>query len=149
METNQKRKFGVGVGVMILRDGKVLLGKRHDDPKKASSALHGEGSWTMPGGKIDIGETLLQAALRETHEEIGATLTAPDLKLISMSDEIMEDAHFVTAGFLCTSFTGEISVMEPDEITTWQWFDINALPTPLFFPCRKIVDHYLKGVVYT
>jgi len=44
------KKPGVGFGVMILRNGQVLLGKRHDDPEKASSLLHGEGSWAMSGG---------------------------------------------------------------------------------------------------
>ena len=43
------KKLGVGCGIMVLRDNKVLLGKRHDDPEKADSELYGEGTWTMPG----------------------------------------------------------------------------------------------------
>ena len=50
MEEKQRPK--VGVGIMILKDGKVLLGKRNDDAEKASSDLHGEGTWTMPGGNL-------------------------------------------------------------------------------------------------
>jgi len=46
---NINKKPGVGVVMMILKETKVLLGKRHGDPKKADSELHGEGSWTMPG----------------------------------------------------------------------------------------------------
>ncbi len=42
-----------------LKDGKVLLGKRHDDPEKASSLLKGAGTWTMPGGKLDFSETFV------------------------------------------------------------------------------------------
>ncbi len=55
-------KVGVGVGVALVRDGKVLLGHRHDDPEKADSLLHGEGTWTVPGGKLDFGETLEDGA---------------------------------------------------------------------------------------
>ena len=49
-----------GAAVMIVKDGKVLLGKRHDDPEKAGSQLHGEGTWTLPGGKVDFGETIFE-----------------------------------------------------------------------------------------
>jgi len=45
------KKPGVGVGVIILKDSKVLLGKRHSDARKADSELHREGTWTLPGGK--------------------------------------------------------------------------------------------------
>ncbi|MDH3382157.1 MAG: NUDIX domain-containing protein, partial [Flavobacteriaceae bacterium] len=58
-------KVGAGIGIMILKDRKILLGKRHDDPEKADSALHGEGTWTMPGGKIDYGEEPHEGAMRE------------------------------------------------------------------------------------
>ena len=46
------KKIGVGFGVMFLKNDAILLGKRHDDPEKADSALHGEGTWTMPGGSF-------------------------------------------------------------------------------------------------
>jgi len=51
MDINNQ-KPGVGFGVMILKQGRILLGKRHSDPDKADSELHGEGTWTMPGGKL-------------------------------------------------------------------------------------------------
>jgi 8-oxo-dGTP diphosphatase len=66
----EKQRPKVGVGIMILNNrGEVLLGKRHDDAEKASSDLHGEGAWTMPGGKLDFQETLIDGAIRETAEE--------------------------------------------------------------------------------
>lgn len=58
------KKIGVGIGIMILRDGKILLGHRHEDPKKASSLLQGQGTWTMPGGKLDFGEKLAEKLFR-------------------------------------------------------------------------------------
>ena len=82
----------VGFGVMILKDEKILLGKRNDDAEKADSALHGEGTWTMPGGKLDYKEGLKQGAKREVKEE--TDLDAKDLEIISLSNNVVEDAHF-------------------------------------------------------
>lgn len=99
---------------MILREGKVLLGKRHEDAEKAGSALHGEGTWTMPGGKLDFGEELKACACRETLEETGLEVKPEDLKIISVSNDIVHDAHFVTIEFLCEKSSGEPQVMEPE-----------------------------------
>ena len=54
-----------GVGIMVVRDHKVLLGLRHSDPEKADSELHGEGTWSMPGGKVDWHQTIEESARRE------------------------------------------------------------------------------------
>ena len=53
----EKKYPKVGFGIMVLKDNKILLGKRNDDAEKASSQLHGEGTWTMPGGKLHFQET--------------------------------------------------------------------------------------------
>ena len=137
-------KVGAGIGIMILRDGKILLGKRHDDPEKADSALHGEGTWSMPGGKLDFGETPHEGAKREAEEETGLEINKDKLKLISVTNEIVTDAHFITLGFLCENFSGEPKVMEPDEITEWKWFDLDNLPTPIFSPSEKILKNFIS-----
>lgn len=142
------KKIGVGFGVMILKEGKVLLGQRHVDPAKADSELHGEGTWTMPGGKMEFGESFEETCARETQEETWIVIDKNKIKIISITNDIVPDAHFVTIGFLCESFEGEAKVMEPDEITKWEWFDLNNLPTPLFFPSEKVIKNYLDGVIY-
>lgn len=140
-DTNKKP--GVGVGIMILRDDKVLLGKRHGDPQKADSELHGEGSWTMPGGKLHFKEELEDAAFREVLEETGVKTNKEKLEIISVTNDIVEDTHFITIGFLCNDFEGEPKVMEPNEITEWRWFELNNLPSPIFFPSEKIIKNFL------
>jgi 8-oxo-dGTP diphosphatase len=135
-----------GVGVMILKDGKVLLGKRNDDSIKASSELRGEGCWTMPGGKIHFGEKIREAAERELKEETG--VIADKLKVVSVGNEIVKDAHFVTIGFLCDNFEGEPKTMEPEEITEWKWFPLDKLPNPIFPPSLKLLKNYIDKEVY-
>jgi len=146
MEEKQRPK--VGVGVMILKDSKVLLGRRHDDPNKADSDLHGEGTWTMPGGKLDFKETVKEGAARELLEETGIKVDMDKLKVISVADEIVPDNHYVTIGFLCEDFEGEIKVMEPEEITEWKWYNIDNLPEKVFPPSVKMIKAYLSKEIY-
>jgi 8-oxo-dGTP diphosphatase len=142
----EKKKVGVGFGVMVLRHGKILLGKRHEDPKKASSLLNGAGTWTMPGGKLNFGETFEDGAKREVLEETGIRLNK--VGVICVNQDIIETAHFITIGLFSESFEGDARVMEPDEITEWKWFDLNNLPTPLYFPSAKVLKNYKQNEFY-
>ena len=144
----EKKKVGVGFGVMILKEGKILLGQRHIDPAKADSELHGEGTWTMPGGKLEFGEGFEQGACREVMEETGMKVSEEDLKVISLSNDAITDAHFVTIGLLCSKFEGSPKVMEPDEITKWDWFSLDNLPKPIFFPSEEVIKNYQSKLFY-
>ena len=135
-----------GIGIMLLKDKKILLGKRNPDPEKASSELHGESTWTMPGGKIHFGEKIEDAAKREVEEETGVVVNK--LKVVSIGNEIVHDAHFVTIGFLCEDFNGEPKIMEPEEIIEWKWFPVNNLPNPIFPPSLKLLKNYVDKEVY-
>ena len=138
---------GAGIGILVLRGSEVLLGLRNSDPAKADSELHGEGSWTMPGGKIRLGESFEQAAERELVEETGVVPGA--LRVISLANDTAGEAHFVTIGLLCEHWQGEVTTREPEEITEWRWFDLHTLPPNLFPPSQKIVNNYLAGTFYT
>ena len=142
------KKMGIGFGVMVLKDGKVLLGQRHADPIKASSELHGEGTWTMPGGKLHFGESFEEGAKREVMEETGVEIEIKDLEVISLTNDIVPDAHFVTAGMILKEYPEEPRVMEPDEITQWKWFPLDQLPSPIFPPSQKILNNYAEGKFY-
>ncbi|OGK19742.1 hypothetical protein A3D80_03275 [Candidatus Roizmanbacteria bacterium RIFCSPHIGHO2_02_FULL_40_13b] len=147
MKDAREKKIGVGTGVLILNKGKVLLGKRNQDPKKTSSLLHGDGTWTMPGGKLDFGESFEEGAKRETLEETGLILN--EIEIVCVNNDIVDTAHFVTIGVLCRDdFEGQPRVMEPEKITDWQWFDLKNLPAPLYFPSQRVLDNYLKQKFY-
>ena len=140
------KKIGAGFGIMLLKDGKILLGKRNDDPTKADSALSGEGTWTMPGGKLEYGEQFEAGARRELAEETGMTLNWA--KVICVENCIGAKAHFVTIGILAEDFSGEPRVMEPDEITEWKWFELDNLPGKLFLPSKYIIERYKDNTFY-
>lgn len=144
--TADKKKIGVGFGVLLTKNGAVLLGKRHSDPDKADSELRGEGTWTMPGGKLEFGESFEDGAKREVYEETGLKLN--ETKIICVNNDKNDHAHFVTIGLFSDKFEGEAKVMEPDEITEWRWFSFDNLPTPLYFPSAKIIENYRKKLFY-
>ena len=78
----------VGLGVCIVKDNTVLLGKRKN--------AHGEGSWCFPGGHLEFGESYEECARRETFEEVG--LSIKNLQLVTATNDIFprEDKHYVT-----------------------------------------------------
>jgi ADP-ribose pyrophosphatase YjhB (NUDIX family) len=141
-----EQKVGVGFGVLMLREGKILLGKRNDDPVKADSALRGEGTWTMPGGKLHYGETFEEGAAREVLEETGIQLNS--VQLIGVNNDKNEHAHFITMAMMSEDFEGEPQVMEPDEITEWKWFEQHELPKNLFFCSAEVLENFKKGEFY-
>jgi len=137
---------GVGFGVMLLRNRKILLGKRNEDPKKASSELKGEGTWTMPGGKLKYGESFEEGAKREVIEETGIRLN--NAGVICINNDKNEYAHFVTIGLFSTQFEGEAKVMEPEEITEWRWFKSEELPKNIFPPSKKVLENFKSKKFY-
>lgn len=145
---NEQGISGAGVGILVLKDNKVLLGLRNPDPTKADSALHGEGTWTCPGGKIMFGQSFEAAAARELLEE--TNLQANKLEVYSLSSEhnLVSDKHFITIGLICRDFSGEVRTTEPEEIVEWRWWDMKNLPVNMFPPSRKMVRNYLAGKFY-
>lgn len=139
-------KPGLGVGIMVLRENKILLGLRNPDKVKASSELQGQGTWTMPGGKVEFMEKLIDAAKRELEEE--TSLKATKLDFLCISDDMTDTAHYVTAGFIVREYTGEVKTMEPETILEWKWFDLNALPSNLYKPSQKCIEKYKESIIY-
>lgn len=139
-------KPGVGVGVMIIKENKILLGLRSPDKIKASSELQGQGTWTMPGGKVEFMEKLVDAAKRELEEE--TSLKATKLDFLCISDDMTDTVHYVTVGFIARNYTGEVKAMEPETILEWRWFDLNDLPNNLYEPSQKCIEKYKEGIIY-
>lgn len=123
---NQSNHLGlrpqVGVGAMIIRDGKVLLGRR--------KGAHGAGSYAWCGGHLEFGETLEQCAIREVREETG--LGVRSLKLLCVSNIIAYGQHYLDFEFITQVEPGDPQVCELDKIEGWAWYDIDNLPSPLF-----------------
>lgn len=138
---------GVGIGIIILNDLKeVLLILRNNIAEKADSAMRLEGTWTLPAGKVNLNETLIEAAIRKVKSEVN--LCVDNLEIISIADDINEYAHFVTVGLLANTFSGTIDLGDTLEHVDYQFFDLDELPENLCEPSKKILNNYLNKRIY-
>lgn len=123
----------VGVGVIIVRDGKVLLIRR--------TGSHGSGTWSVPGGHIDGGESPSETAVRETKEETNIDIDGADLVGVTNDVFEAEGKHYVTLWMRSRGTPrGEVTLNER-ESSDYAWFDHAHLPSPRFVP----FDNLLAG----
>ena len=98
----------LGVGAIVLRGGKVLLVCRAQEPCK--------GEWTFPGGLVDLGETLREAAERETYEETGIRVRAGDV--LEVVDSLVKGTggrlrfHYSIIDVICRYVSGLVPAEE-------------------------------------
>ena len=105
----------VGVGAVIVDDGKVVLIRRRYEPLK--------GQWSLPGGMVEIGETLEEALAREMLEETGLVVDVGPV--IEVFDRITRDEqrrvryHFVLIDYLCRPTAGELRAGSDVDAAIW------------------------------
>ena len=131
-----KERPKVGIGVIVVRDDKILLGER--------LSSHGAGTFEIPGGHLEFGETFAEAATREVTEETG--LRDIEVKgVVSVSNDIAYDKHYVSIGILAEWKSGEPYDAEPKHSGNWQWYDISRLPEPIFPHSKTVIDNWRSG----
>lgn len=130
-----------GVGLLIIRAGKVLLGQR--------KGAHGAGEFASTGGHLEPLETFKDAALRELREEAGDKLKVGNLSFLCVTNLTQyAPKHYVDVGMLAEWKAGEPEVKEQDKIVSWDWYDMENLPTPLFGVIPNYIEAYTTGKTY-
>lgn len=132
----------VGIGVIIENTkGEILIGKRN-----STHAPY----YSIPGGKLDLGETFEETAVREVREETGLTIINP--KVIAVTNNLetfhQEGVHFVSIILYAKDFSGSPTVLEPNKCSEWLWCNPRKLPKPHFEASEKAIKCYLKEVIY-
>lgn len=133
----------VGIGVMIIKENKILLGHRVKNGKD-TGGIYEPDSWCLPGGKQVYKETIFEGAVRETKEETNLDIT--NMKVFNVVDDMQEHKHFVTIQIIAHGCTGCLQVMEPDKQDEWRWFDLASLPKHIYSPSKKFIDAYLDTI---
>lgn len=126
----------VGVIVLLLKENKLLLGKRKNG--------YGSGKYGIPGGRVDPGEKLESALKRELLEETGVMTVK--LRLLGPIREDQGGFVFVHFAYVCTDFEGEIQVLEPNKCEGWEWFPLDNLPKNILRGHRSAIKMYKEGI---
>lgn len=136
---DEQKRPNVGIGVMIIRDGKVLLSQRRGS--------HGKDEWQFPGGHLEFGESFEQCAKRESKEE--ADIEIENVRFSFLANvKKYEKKHYVQVGLAADYKSGEIKNMEPDRMGEWRWYNLDNLPSPMFEMCRLGIEAYKTGKNY-
>lgn len=116
----------VGLGVIVIKGNKVLMGKR--------LSAGGTGTWCFPGGHLEFNEELEEGAAREVREE--ANINIKNIKFVAVTNDINkeEGTHYITIFMKAEYDSGDVKVNEPDKIAEFEWFEWDKLPRPLFLP---------------
>lgn len=135
------REIRVGVGVILRKEGRVLLGLR--------ISAHGQGTWSFPGGHQEKGETAPEAAARELEEETGIRLSPSAFRILTSTDDLFaESGRQYTTVFVVGDCPGDQDARndpprEPLKSSGWRWFSWQRLPEPRF---AGIGDLLSRGV---
>lgn len=124
------------VGVMIWKENKVLLGKR--------KGKHGNGEYSCPGGHIEFGESFFDAVIKETKEESGIEIK--NIKFLSVANILRYNERQDIQLNFSADWESGIERTDPEErIGEWDWYSLDNLPSPLFYPTEILIDSYKTG----
>lgn len=117
--------------MLVVRGNLILLGFRHNDDVPC---------WSMPGGRLEPGENLVDCAARELAEETGLTNGGPFLGICASTEYSKQRrAHAVTIGLAAEHVVGDPRNLEPDRFERWEWFPSDGLPRNVYLPSLKIL----------
>jgi ADP-ribose pyrophosphatase YjhB (NUDIX family) len=119
-----------GVGVLVARGDEVLIGRR--------LSAHGYGTWSVPGGRPQAGESAVSCASRELREETG--LEAEDHQIVGESLDAFPESHtvFHTTFVRVRAGGTQPRALEPEKTARWEWRSWKCLPDPLFRPVESL-----------
>ena len=127
--------FRIGVQVIIHENRSILLGLRYN--------RYGHGTWGLPGGHLEPGESFVAAAIREIREETSLSITSPRVFGIA-NDPSISGAHHVQIGLVAPCWSGKLALCEPDCCVEWRFCPLHALPSPLFPSSIPLINQYTR-----
>lgn len=110
---------GVGVGAVVVHDDRLLMVQR--------AGAHGAGTWSIPGGWLEMWEDPLRAAEREVAEETGVIVQARERSGWGDAHFVDDGVHAITLFVLCDYLSGEPRILEPDKCPDVEWVPLEVV----------------------
>jgi 8-oxo-dGTP diphosphatase len=129
--------------IILIRDDHVLLAQRQ-------GTGYADGAWNLPSGKLEHGETISQAAIREAVEEIGVDIKEGALRFVHLIHyrNALGDAR-IGVFFEAQQWEGEPYNAEPDKCAAVQWWPISQLPAETYPYTAQGIKAYTQGEYYS
>lgn len=137
MKESQKPKLNVDI--LVVRDGKILLGLLTDKWK-----YNGKPAWGVPGRDIKFREKISDTVKRNIKEEFNCNVTR--YKIICVNANYALGNHYIGIGVVC-EIDGEPKNLIPEDWKEWHWFSTKEIPENLFPATKNLVECYLKNKV--
>jgi len=133
----------IGCEAYIIRDNKLLLGKRGKD-------AYGSGTWALPGGHLECWERANECIIRELHEEMGLAIDPKHVSLLAFTDDINKETgrHYVHLTFKVDIGSQEVKLLEETMCSEWKWFPIDKLPKDIFPAHQGVFKTIASGKNY-
>ncbi|MBT5346965.1 NUDIX domain-containing protein [bacterium] len=136
----QKFKVYFAVYLVLKRDGKILMAKR-------SNTGYMDGMYSLVAGHVDGNETVYQAMLRETKEEVNIDIIAEDMKVVHVSHRNSKDTkrEYIDVYLKASKFKGELLNLEPDKCSELKWFNSHEYPENIVPEVKSVLENLSKG----
>jgi 8-oxo-dGTP diphosphatase len=131
----------VDVNLLVIRTNQLLLGRR-------CNTGFADGLYSLPAGHLELGESVVLAAVREAREELNIAIEAIDVRFV----QVMHNSYGIgrlAFFFEIARWAGEIANMEPHKCDDLRWFPLDHLPREIVPHVREGIRHYVEGQVLT
>lgn len=135
----ERLKLKVAVYLFLIKNNKILLCRRFQTGWQ-------DGNYTVPSGHLEPNETIIDATIRETIEEVGVSITKDDIKLVHTMHRLNSHIDFF---FEAISWQGEPKNKELDKCDDVQWFSIDNLPENMVPSVQDAFLKYQKGITFS
>lgn len=142
IQTKERFKIIPTVYLVLRKDDKILLARR------CNTGFH-DGDYSFPAGHVELGETMINAMLREAKEEIGIILKPTDLRLINVMHRKEPNEERINLFFTTNNWEGEPMIMEPDKCDDIKWFNVDSIPENTIPYIKKVLECMQANIFYS